>query len=155
MQNVWIYLNVRWILNIDIWFSYFKYIRYSYSANLLRMNIFDICIWSGWEQWIYSIFVFVKVTRNEYIRYSYSVKSFYKNILICKSRPTGARNSPRSAQIWIKLVENLLYEGGGSSKVCVVTQIYSNNIHWIVHIRIQIFNFLVSHIFDIRIRLGC
>jgi len=30
-----------------------------------------------------SIFVFGQVARNEYIRYSYSVKYFYKYIFIC------------------------------------------------------------------------
>ena len=49
---------------------------------------------------------------------------------------------PRSKQIWIKLVENLLHGGGGSSKVFIVTRIYSNNMHQVLHIWIPIFNFL-------------
>ena len=42
-----------------------------------------------------------------------------------------------------------------SLSITSVTRIYSNNWHRILHIRIRILNFLVSNIFDIRIRSSC
>ena len=57
------------------------YIQYSYSANFLRMNIFDIRIRSFCEQEIYSIFVFGPQSEYEYIQYLYSVKSFINMFL--------------------------------------------------------------------------
>ena len=58
------------------------YIRYSYSSKLLGTKIFDIRIWSGTQEQIYSIFVFGQVGRNECIRYSYSVSLLVMNIFI-------------------------------------------------------------------------
>ena len=61
--------------NTNTQFSGYEYIRYLYSANLLRTNIFDIHIRSCCEQQIYSIFVFSLVANNEYIWYSCLVRS--------------------------------------------------------------------------------
>ena len=54
--------------NIRIISTEYYIFEYEYSIFLFR---------------IYSIFVFGKIGRNKYIRYSYSVKSFHKCILIC------------------------------------------------------------------------
>ena len=37
-------------------YSGYEYIGYSYLVTLLRMNIFDILIWSGCEEQIYSLY---------------------------------------------------------------------------------------------------
>ena len=62
---------------------------------------------------MYSIFIFGQVVRKEYIRYSYSVKSFHKWILICIPLPPGSRNSSGLHKYETKLVENMLYGGRG------------------------------------------
>ena len=51
--------NTRY-LNTNTKFSVNEYIRYSYSAKLWQTNIFDIRIWSGCNERIYSIFIFVR-----------------------------------------------------------------------------------------------
>ena len=74
-MNIFKYSNIRYS-NTNTQFSGYEYIRYLYSANLLRPNIFNIRIRSGCGQLIYLIFVFGQQSGYEYIRYLYSVKSF-------------------------------------------------------------------------------
>ena len=81
-------------LNMNTQLSVYKYCLSSYLIKFIRMNIFDIHIRSGCEEQIYLIFIFLK---NVYIRYSYLVKLFYKDILICIPCQAGSRKSSYNA----------------------------------------------------------
>ena len=61
------------------WFQLYSLFVFGQIANIL----FDIHIWSGCKEQIYLIFVFGKLFENDFIRYLYLVKSFYKYIFIC------------------------------------------------------------------------
>ena len=92
------------------------------SFVLLRTtNIFDIRIRSAVRLWKYSIFVFGKI--------------FQKNVLIYRQAAKIIGYLHKYAP---KLIQNLLFGGGGSSKVCILY--------------IQYLYFLRMSIFDICIR---
>ena len=106
-----IYSNTRiiatkyYIFKYKYKFSCFEYIWYSYSAKLLRTNIFNIRIRSSTEEQIYSVFVFGQVSKYEYIQYSYSVSLLVMNIFDIRIRC--------KFHIWIYLysysVKNLIF----------------------------------------------
>ena len=164
-------------------FSDYEYIRYSYSANLLRTNIFDNRIQTCCKQLIYLIFVFSQFSKNEYIRYSYSVllqtmnifdirvrsavriwiysififgKIFHKYVLIYRQTAEIIGYLHKYAP---KLIQNLLYGGGGSSKVYILykysififSQVSNNEYIWYSYSVM----YLRTNIFDNHIRSGC
>ena len=67
MQQEYIEISNITYSNTNTQFSGYEYIRYLYSAKLLRMNIFNIPIGSGCDEQIYLIFEFGQVAKNEYI----------------------------------------------------------------------------------------
>ena len=85
-----------------------EYIRYSYLVLLQTTNIFDIHIRSAVRIWIYSIFVFGKI--------------FHKCVLIYRQAAKIIGNLHKYAP---KLIQNLLFGGGVSSKVCILYIQYS------------------------------
>ena len=129
-----------------------EYIRGSCSVLLQTMNIFNICIWSAVGLRIYSkfvfskifhmflfidgqqkslgIFVFSQVSKNEYIRYSYSVMYLLTNIFDICIR-SGCQTRIYSIFIF-----------GLFSKNEYIRYSYS-------------FRYLGTNIFDIGIRSGC
>ena len=128
--NIFKDLNIRYS-NMNTQFSGYEYIWYSYSANLLRTNIFGfgfslvvnneyIRIQSAVRIWMYSIFEFGKI--------------FYKYVLIYK----------KSLGTCIIMHQNLFkIYFLMSSKVCILYIQYSYSA-----------KFLRLNIFDIRIRSG-
>ena len=108
------------IFDIHIWsFCNHKYIRYSYSVRNWIMNRFDFRIWSGCEQWIYSIFVFGPQSEHEYIWYSYSVKSFIDMFLFIYPWVNRSLISSCTCKIWTKACFEFSLWWRAVSKVCV------------------------------------
>ena len=145
--------NIRYS-NMNTQLSCCEYNRYSYSANLLKMNIFDIHIQSCYKQWLYSIFVFGPQSEYEYIWYSYSVESFINMFLSIdrqqKSLGTCLNMQQNSFIIYF------MAEGGLKSLHFIYSILVFGQVSKNEYIRYShLVRYLKTNIFDIRIRSGC
>ena len=102
-------------------FSDYEYIQNSYSANLLRTNIFDIRIRSCCEQRIYLIFIFGPQSEYQYIQYLYSVKSFINMFLFIDRQQKSLGTCINMHQHLLKIY--FLVEGGNQKFVFYIFNI--------------------------------